>query len=50
MSWASLRRGYTWRGGPESPRKAANRALLAEIWRLHLVHRGRYGGTRIHAD
>jgi putative transposase len=40
---------YAWRGRPESPRKAANRALLAKIRRLHLAHRGRYGGPRIHA-
>lgn len=40
---------YAWRGRPESPRKAANRALLTEIRRLHLAHRGRYGGPRIHA-
>jgi putative transposase len=40
---------YAWRGRPESPRMAANRALLAEIRRLHLAHRGRYGGPRIHA-
>jgi putative transposase len=40
---------YAWRGRPESPRKVANRALLAEIRRLHLAHRGRYGGPRIHA-
>jgi putative transposase len=40
---------YAWRGRPESPRKAANRALLGEIRRLHLAHRGRYGGPRIHA-
>ena len=40
---------YAWRGRPESPRKAANRVLLAEIRRLHLAHRGRYGGPRIHA-
>jgi transposase-like protein len=33
----------------EGPRKAANPALLAEIRRLHLAHRGRYGGPRIHA-
>ncbi len=39
---------YAWRGRPESPRKAANRTLLAEI-RLHLAHRGRYGAPRIHA-
>ena len=40
---------YAWRGRPESPRKAAHRALLAGIRRLHLAHRGRYGGPRIHA-
>ena len=39
---------YAWRGRPESPRKAANRVLLAEIRRLHLAHRGRYGAPRIH--
>ena len=40
---------YAWRGRPESPRKAANCALLGEIRRLHAVHRGRYGAPRIHA-
>jgi putative transposase len=40
---------YAWRGRPESPRKAANRTLLAEIRRVHLAHRGRYGAPRIHA-
>ncbi|MGO9237635.1 MAG: IS3 family transposase [Methylocella sp.] len=40
---------YAWRGRPESPRKAANRALLTEIRRVHLDHRGRYGAPRIHA-
>ena len=39
---------YAWRGLPESPRKTANRALLAEIRSLHLAHRGRYGAPRIH--
>ena len=39
---------YAWRGRPESPRKAANRALLTEIRRVHLAHRGRYGAPRIH--
>ena len=39
---------YAWRGRPESPRKAANRALLTEeIRRVHLAHRGRYGVPRI---
>src|ERR1700730_4450720 len=40
--------GY-WRGRPESPRKAANRALLTEIRRVHTAHRGRDGAPRIHA-
>jgi putative transposase len=40
---------YAWRGRPECPRKAANRALLDEIQRLHAAHRGRYGAPRIHA-
>jgi transposase InsO family protein len=40
---------YAWRGRPESPRKAANRALLTEIRRVHTAHRGRYGAPRIHA-
>jgi hypothetical protein len=39
---------YAWRGRPESPRKTANRALLAEIRSLHLAHRGRYAAPRIH--
>jgi putative transposase len=39
---------YAWRRRPESFRKAANRILLAEIRRLHIVHRGRYGAPRIH--
>jgi len=40
---------YSWRGRPESPRAAANRALLAAIRRVHASHRGRYGAPRIHA-
>jgi hypothetical protein len=40
---------YAWRGRPESSRKAANRALLTEIRRVHTAHRGRYGAPRIHA-
>ena len=39
---------YAWRGRPESPRKTANRALLAEIRSLHLADRGRYGAPKIH--
>ncbi len=42
--------GYdTWRGQPESMRASANRALLADIRRLHERHRGRYGSPRLHA-
>src|ERR1700726_2949278 len=40
---------YAWRGQPESPGKAANRALLTGIQRVHAAHRGRYGAPRIHA-
>jgi transposase InsO family protein len=40
---------YAWRGRPESPRAAANRALLAAIRCVHARHRGRYGAPRIHA-
>ncbi|MBF0562655.1 MAG: IS3 family transposase [Alphaproteobacteria bacterium] len=39
---------YAWRRQPESPRKAANRRLLADIRRLHGQHRERYGAPRIH--
>ena len=39
---------YAWRGRPESPRKAANRALPAEICRVHAAHRGHHGAPRIH--
>src|ERR1700730_4304253 len=50
MCWASLRAGYyAWRSRPESHRKAVNRALLAEIRRVHAAHRGRYGAPRVHA-
>jgi transposase InsO family protein len=40
---------YAWRSRPESARAAANRALLADVRRLHAQHRGRYGSPRIHA-
>jgi len=41
--------GYSaWRGRPESHRKAVNRALLAEIRRVHPAHRGRSGAPRVH--
>ena len=41
---------YVWRSRPESPRKTANRELLADIRRVHADHRGRYGAPRIHAE
>ena len=41
---------YAWRSRPESPRKIANRELLADIRRVHAEHRGRYGAPRIHAE
>ncbi|QLH38206.1 MAG: transposase [Defluviicoccus sp.] len=37
------------RGRPERARAAANRALLADIRRIHAQHRRRYGAPRIHA-
>ena len=40
---------YAWRSRPENHRKAVNRALLAEIRRVHAAHRGRYGAPRVHA-
>jgi transposase InsO family protein len=40
---------YAWRGRPESARAAANRALLADVRRIHEQHRGRSGAPRIHA-
>jgi transposase InsO family protein len=41
---------YAWRSRPESPRKIANRELLASIRRVHAQHRERYGAPRIHAE
>src|ERR1044071_3837921 len=41
---------HAWRSRPESPRKIANRKLLADIRRVHADHRGRYGAPRIHAE
>ena len=40
---------YAWRGRPESARARANRALLADVRRLHGEHHGRYGSPRMHA-
>lgn len=39
---------YGWRDRPESVRAAANRALLADVHRLHVRHHGRYGSPRMH--
>jgi len=41
---------YAWRSRPESPRKIANRELLADIQRVHAQHRERYGAPRIHVE
>lgn len=38
-----------WRGRPDSARAVANRALLADVRRLHAEHHGRYGSPRMHA-
>ena len=40
---------YAWRTRPESPRAVANRQLVAEIRRIEVRHRGRYGSPRMHA-
>lgn len=40
---------YAWRKRPESARARANRALLADLHRLHAEHHGRYGSPRMHA-
>lgn len=40
---------YAWRNRPQSARARANRALLAEVRRLHGEHHGRYGSPRMHA-
>ena len=40
---------YAWRNRPDSARVVANRALLADVRRLHAEHHGRYGGPRMHA-
>ncbi|MDB5738568.1 MAG: Mobile element protein [Sphingomonas bacterium] len=41
---------YAWRGRPESPRAAANRALVDDIERVHRDTSGRYGSPRIHHE
>ena len=40
---------YAWRGRPESPRAAANRALLDDIRLIHHESCGTYGSPRVHA-
>ena len=40
---------YAWCSRPESSRSRANRALLADVRRLHAEHHGRYGSPRMHA-
>lgn len=40
---------YAWRERPESPRAAANRALLEEIRVIHTTSSGTYGSPRVHA-
>jgi putative transposase len=40
---------YAWRNRPDSARAVANRALLADVRRLHGEHHGRYGSPRMHA-
>src|ERR1700736_2648327 len=37
---------YAWRSRPDSPRKIANRDLLADIRRVHAQHQERYGAPR----
>ena len=40
---------YAWRARPESPRAAANRALLGDITRIHAESYGTYGSPRVYA-
>lgn len=40
---------YAWRNRPDSARVVANRALLADVRRLHGEHHGCYGSPRMHA-
>ena len=40
---------YAWRGRPESKRSVENRALLADIRRVHAESGGCYGAPRVHA-
>ena len=45
----SVRGYYAWRTRPESARAQRDRALIAEIRRVHEVSKGIYGSPRIHA-
>jgi putative transposase len=40
---------YAWRDRPESARTRANRALVADIRRVHADNRAVYGSPRVHA-
>lgn len=40
---------YAWRGRPESARSRADRALTADIRRVHADNRAIYGSPRVHA-
>ena len=41
---------YAWRRRPESPRGQRDRALMAEIRRVHEASKGVYGSPRVHAE
>jgi putative transposase len=41
---------YAWLKGQETPREAANRALMTQIGRIHQEKRGRYGSPRMTAQ
>ena len=41
---------YAWLKGQETPREAANRALMTRIGRIHQEKRGRYGSPRMTAQ
>lgn len=41
---------YAWLQGQETPREAANRALMTQIGRIHQEKRGRYGSPRMTAQ
>ena len=41
---------YAWHARPESPRARRDRALMAEIRRVHEASKGVYGSPRVHAE